>query len=159
MPPSHRHGQQHPPGINEDGRNACCILTPSSFFCRGYFLRGALLVCCARPSSCSTPPPRPRLRPRCAGRVMHVTEVVVLTRRGTFTLTCVICRTLFLVRYVGQWENDLQHGQGTFYFADSSCFRGVWMQVRFTNNVRACRVTWSRIQAVRLTRCTFVCCL
>ncbi|CAN0430474.1 unnamed protein product, partial [Hapterophycus canaliculatus] len=30
--------------------------------------------------------------------------------------------------YEGEWENDLQHGQGTFYFADSSCFRGLWVQ-------------------------------
>lgn len=33
-------------------------------------------------------------------------------------------------RYEGEWENDLQHGQGTFYFADSSCFKGTWVQVR-----------------------------
>lgn len=32
-------------------------------------------------------------------------------------------------RYEGEWENDLQHGQGTFYFADSSCFKGSWVQV------------------------------
>lgn len=30
---------------------------------------------------------------------------------------------------MGDWENDLQHGNGIFYFADSSCFQGVWVQV------------------------------
>lgn len=44
---------------------------------------------------------------------------------------CVRDGFFFLGRYVGEWQNDLQHGQGTFYFADGSCFRGLWKEVLY----------------------------
>lgn len=47
--------------------------------------------------------------------------------------SCFVCRFCLVFwlnhRYVGDWENDLQHGDGIFYFADSSCFQGSWVQV------------------------------
>ncbi|CAN0556402.1 unnamed protein product, partial [Ectocarpus sp. 12 AP-2014] len=32
-------------------------------------------------------------------------------------------------KYVGGWENDLQHGDGTFFFADCSSFKGLLFHV------------------------------
>lgn len=55
----------------------------------------------------------------------------LLNFASAFSRVCfsAVFESQFPHRYVGDWENDLQHGQGTFYFADGACFQGLWVQV------------------------------